>query len=332
MRAISIEKTGPPSILQVREVDTPRLEAGQALVRVVAAGVNFADILMRRGDIPSPLPLILGVEGAGIVEVVGEGVDDIVVGDRVAWAPVMGGGGKVGGSYAELECVDANSLIPVPASVSLETAAAVILQGLTAHYLVYDKKRIEPGTNVLIHAAAGGMGLLLCGWMKHLGAHVIGTVSTAEKAAFARGAGADEVILYNDEDFAARTLEITSGVGVDYVIDGVGKTTFHKNLQCLAIQGHICLYGVASGPPEPFSPLELLPKAVCISGGKMTNFLTSREEVLRKGAEVFAGVEAGWLLPPRISVVPFEEAAGTHSLLEDRKSAGKQVLSIGKEA
>lgn len=330
MRAISIEETGSPSVLVVREVDAPEVAAGQALVRVVAAGVNFADVVMRRGHIPSPLPMIPGVEGAGIVEAIGEGVEDVRVGDRVSWAPVMGAGANVG-SYAELECVSADSLIPVPAAVSLETAAAVTLQGLTAHYLVHDKKRIEPGTNVLVHAAAGGMGLLLCQWVKRLGARVIGTVSTPEKAAFARSAGADETILYRDEDFAARALEITGGQGVDYVIDGVGKTTFRKNLECIASQGHICLYGMASGPPDPLSPLELLPKAVCVSGGMMTNFLRSRDEVLRKGAEVFDGVEAGWLRPPQILPFPLEDAAQAHSLLEGRESIGKLVLSVSEE-
>ncbi len=327
MRAVSIEETGDPSVLKVREVEDAKVGPGQALIRVAAAGVNFADVVMRRGFIPSPLPMIPGVEGAGVVESIGEGVTNVSVGDRVAWAPVMGDGPIVG-SYAELECVAENALIPVPDAVSLETAAAVMLQGLTAHYLVHDKKKIEPGTNVLIHAAAGGMGLLLCGWMKRLGARVIGTASTEEKAGFARAAGADEMILYNDEDFAARALELTEGNGIDYVVDGVGKTTFAKNLECMASQGHICLYGMASGPPDPISPLLLLPKAICVSGGMMTNFLRSREEILRKGAEVFAGVEAGWLAPPQITTLPLEEAWRAHAMLEDRQSVGKLVLRV----
>ncbi|MBW2423442.1 MAG: quinone oxidoreductase [Deltaproteobacteria bacterium] len=330
MRAISIEETGPPSVLRMREVDDPQPDVGQARVRVVAAGVNFADVVMRRGHIPSPLPMIPGVEGAGVVESIGEGVADVAVGDRVSWAPVMGAGAIVG-SYAERECVAADALLPVPDAISLETAAAVTLQGLTAHYLVHDRKAVGPGSNVLVHAAAGGMGLLLCGWLKRLGARVIGTVSTREKASHARAAGADETILYSEEDFATRAMEITGGSGVDYVIDGVGKTTFRKNLDCMASQGHICLYGMASGPPDPISPLELLPKAVCISGGMMTNFLRSRDEILRKGAEVFAGVEAGWLKPPRVSVIPIEEAERAHALLEDRQSTGKLVLKVAEE-
>jgi NADPH2:quinone reductase len=322
-----VNETGEPSVLKVCEVGDPEVGPGQARIRVAAAGVNFADVVMRRGHIPSPLPMIPGVEGAGVVESLGTGVTNLSVGDRVAWAPVMGGGAIVG-SYAELECVAEDALISVPESVSLETAAAVMLQGLTAHYLVHDKKKIEPGTNVLIHAAAGGMGLLLCGWMKRLGAHVIGTTSTEKKAAFARQAGADETILYNDEDFAARALELTGGKGVDYVVDGVGKTTFAKNLDCMASQGHICLYGMASGPPDPISPLLLLPKAICVSGGMMTNFLRSRDEVLRKGAEVFAGVEAGWLAPPQITTIPLAEASRAHAMLEDRQSVGKLVLQV----
>jgi NADPH2:quinone reductase len=307
MRAVMVNETGEPSVLKVCEVGDPEVGPGQARIRVAAAGVNFADVVMRRGHIPSPLPMIPGVEGAGVVESLGTGVTNLSVGDRVAWAPVMGGGAIVG-SYAELECVAEDALIPVPESVSLETAAAVMLQGLTAHYLVHDKKKIEPGTNVLIHAAAGGMGLLLCGWMKRL--------------------GADETILYNDEDFAARALELTGGKGVDYVVDGVGKTTFAKNLDCMASQGHICLYGMASGPPDPISPLLLLPKAICVSGGMMTNFLRSRDEVLRKGAEVFAGVEAGWLAPPQITTIPLAEASRAHAMLEDRQSVGKLVLQV----
>jgi len=327
MRAISIQETGPPSVLRVRDVDDPRPLAGQALVRVAAAGVNFADVVMRRGQIPSELPMVPGVEGAGVVEALGEGVAGLTVGDRVAWAPVLGGGAIVG-SYGELEAVAAEALLPVPDEISLETAAAVTLQGLTAHYLVHDKKAIEPGTNVLVHAAAGGMGLLLCGWLRRLGARVIGTVSTETKAGLAREAGAHETVLYNDEDFVERALAFTDGAGLDYVIDGVGKTTFRKNLACMASQGHICLYGMASGPPDPISPLELLPKALCVSGGMMTNFLRSRDEVLRKGAEVFDGVRAGWLMPPQITVFPLEQAERAHEQLEGRASAGKLVLKV----
>jgi len=167
--------------------------------------------------------------------------------------------------------------------------------------------------------------------MKRLGARVIGTVSTPEKAECARVAGADESILFKEDDFAARALELTEGRGVDYVIDGVGKTTFSKNLECMASQGHICLYGMASGPPDPISPLLLLPKAICVSGGMMTNFLRSRDEVLRKGAEVFAAVEAGWLVPPKLTVIPLEEASRAHTMLENRESIGKLVLSVQSE-
>lgn len=330
MRAISISETGPPSVLRVRDVADPEAGPGEALVRVVAAGVNFADVVMRKGLIPSPLPMIPGVEGAGLVEAVGDGVDDVAVGDRVAWAPVMGAGAVVG-SYAELETVSADGLVPVPDDVSLETAAAVMLQGLTAHYLVHDKVTVGPGTRVLVHAAAGGMGLLLCRWLSRLGAHVMGTVSTPEKAEHARAAGARDLILYRDEDFAARVLELTDGAGADYVIDGVGQTTFRKNLDCLAVQGHVCLYGMASGPPEPISPLELLPKAICVSGGMMTNFLRSRAEVLRKGAEVFDGVRDGWLSPPRVTSFSLEDAAAAHEQLEDRASSGKLVLQVAAE-
>jgi len=330
MRAISIQETGAASVLQLREVEKPSAAPGQALIRVASAGVNFADVVMRSGFIPSPLPMIPGVEGAGVVEAIGEGVEGLAVGDRVAWAPVMGAGAVVG-SYAEFESVSADGLVPVPDAVSLESAAAVMLQGLTAHYLVHDKVDIGPNTRVLVHAAAGGMGLLLCRWLQRLGAHVMGTVSTPEKAELARAAGAQDTILYTEEDFADRVLELTQGAGANYVIDGVGKTTFKKNLECLAVQGHVCLYGMASGPPEPISPLELLPKAVCISGGMMTNFLRTRDEVLRKGAEVFDGVEAGWLMPPRITAFPLAEAARAHEALESRSSAGKLVLSVSNE-
>ena len=330
MRAISIQETGPPSVMKIQDAPDPVAGPGEALIRVATAGVNYADVVMRKGLIPSELPMTPGVEGAGVVEAIGDGVGDLAVGDRVAWAPVMGAGAVVG-SYAELESVSADGLVPVPDDVSLETAAAVMLQGLTAHYLVPDKVTIGPETKVLVHAAAGGMGLLLCRWLSRLGAHVMGTVSTPDKAEHARAAGADELILYGEEDFAARVLELTDGDGADYVIDGVGRTTFRKNFDCLAVQGHVCLYGMASGPPEPISPLELLPKAVCVSGGMMTNFLRSRDEVLRKGSEVFDGVREGWLAPPRITSFPLEEAAAAHAQLEDRSSVGKMVLTVSDE-
>lgn len=326
MKAIQHHTFGDPSVLQLQVIPVPTLKPGEALVRVAVAGVNFADVVMRRGDLPIPLPNIPGVEGAGVVEAVAEDVADFKPGDRVAWAPVLAASNT--GSYAQYQAVHREQLLPLPDDLSFEQAAAVMLRGLTAHYLVHDQFSVQPGTPVLVHAAAGGMGLMLVQWLKHLGATVIGNVSTETKAQQAQSAGADHIILYSREDFVARTLELTDGRGADYIIDGVGKATFAKNLDAVAPRGKICIFGHASGFPDPISPLQLIPKSISISGGYMTNFLRNREEVLRKAADVFDAVKSGWLHSDISAVFSLDEAAQAHAQLELRESIGKLILSV----
>jgi NADPH:quinone reductase len=326
MKAILHHAFGDPSVLQLQDVPVPTLKSGEALVRVVAAGVNFADVVMRRGDLPIPLPNIPGVEGAGVVEAIAPDVTDFKTGDRVAWAPVLAAANT--GSYAQYQAVHREQLLPLPDDLSFEHAAAVTLRGLTAHYLVHDQFAIQNGTTVLVHAAAGGMGLMLVQWLKRLGATVIGTVSTESKAEQARKAGADHIVFYAREDFVAKTLELTGGRGADYIIDGVGRATFSKNLDAVAPRGKICIFGHASGFPDPISPLQLIPKSISISGGYMTNFLRTRAEVLGKAREVFDAVREGWLSAGISAVFPLEQAAQAHARLEQRESSGKLILAI----
>jgi NADPH2:quinone reductase len=248
-------------------------------------------------------------------------VADIAVGDRVTWCILPG-------AYAEYQAVHASQLIPLPADIGFDTAAASILQGLTAHYLVYEEYPIEHGTTVLVHAAAGGMGLLLIQWLKHLGARVIGTVSTEAKAATARRAGADHAIVYTEQDFAAEAQALTGGRGVDYIIDGVGQTTFLKNLDAVRVRGTICVFGHSSGPAGPFAPFLLMPKSITLAGGMMHNFLQTREDLLRRAAYVFRGLREGWLDVTVDGTFPLEQAAEAHRRLETRASVGKLLLLV----
>jgi len=252
MKAIRVAKYGGPEELQLQEVAQPEPGAGEALVRVHAAGVNYADIYFRNGTLarPIPFPFTLGIEGAGEIEAVGEGVSELKRGDRVAYKWSLG-------SYAEYDVVKAAEIAPLPDGVSFHDGAAIILQGLTAHYLVHEFYPIKRGSTVLVHAAAGGVGLLLVQWVKHMGAVVIGTVSTDEKAKIARGAGAD-IILYTKQDFAEQAKKLTGGAGVDYVIDGVGKTTFTKDLDALKPRGWATIFGMPSGPADPVGPNSLM--------------------------------------------------------------------------
>jgi NADPH2:quinone reductase len=298
---------------------------GEALVEVAYAGVNFADVLMASGGGATPYPFIPGVEGSGRVIDVGPGVD-LPVGTRVAWAPVKRASSV--GSYAELEAVGVEQLLPLPDDVSLLDAAAITLQGLTAHYLANEQHPIGEGTTVLVHAAAGGTGRLVVQWAKHLGATVIGTASTPEKAADARAAGADHLILYTDVDFADEVLRITDGAGADYIVDGVGRSTFRDDLRAVAARGTICVFGRAAGPPEPFSPLELIARSITVSGGYMTNFLRTRDEVLRKADDVWRAMREGWLQQRIHSVRPVADAMSAHEELGARRTTGKLVLEV----
>ena len=332
MKAIRLHRTGPAEVLELEDIPLPKPDPGEALVRIHAAGLNFADIYMRNGSYPAPisLPFTPGLEGAGVVEAIGKGVaeasdggaSNVRPGDRVSYLALQYG------AYADYQIVKANHLIPLPPGMTFETAAAITLQGMTAHSLVYENYPVTPGVTVLVHAAAGGMGLVLVQWLKHLGARVIGTVSTEEKGHAAREAGADHVILYTREDFAAETKRLTDGKGADYIIDGVGKSTFARNLDAVSTRGHITLYGWSSGPPDSILPAALMAKSVAISGGGLGNFINTREEILSRARAAFEGVQGGWLKPRIGSVFPLAEAAEAHRRLENRQTVGKLVLRI----
>jgi NADPH2:quinone reductase len=322
MKAIRVEKQGGPEVLKL--LDIAPIEApgpGQAGVRRVAAGVNFLDVGQRRGTYAREVPFTVGVEGAGVVESVGEGVRSVKPSDRVAFTGVPG-------AYAEAILADAERLIPLPDEFTFEEGAAFPLQGLTAHYLIHEFRQPVPGSFVLIHAAAGGMGGLLVQWAKHLGANVIGTVSTESKARTARTSGADHVIVYTEQDFVTEVKRITRGLGADLIIDGVGRTTFRCDLEAAAIRGHIVIFGEASGPADPVSPNDFVPNALTVSGAKLQNYLSTREELMRRANDIIAGIRAGWLKLNIRHVLPLAQAAQAHGLLESRRTEGKLVLSV----
>lgn len=322
MKAIRVEKHGGPEVLKLEDI-APIEEPGpgQAVVRVVAAGVNFMDVGQRRGTYPREAPFTLGAEGAGVVESVGEGVTNVKPSDRVAFTGIPG-------AYAEAIVADASRLIPLPDDFTFEQGAAFPLQGMTAHYLIHEFRKPKAGNFVLVHAAAGGMGGLLVQWARHLGATVIGTTSTEEKARTAREAGAEHVIVYTDEDFVAETKRITSGHGADLIIDGVGKSTFKGDLEAVAIRGQVVVFGAASGPAEPISANALMPRAISLSGGSLANFIRTREELMRRANDVIEGIRQGWLKLNIGAVLPLEQASEAHRLLESRQTQGKLVLSI----
>lgn len=322
MKAIRVTQYGDPSVMKLEDLERPKPGPGEALVRVHAAGVNYADIYFRNGSarIPIPFPFTLGIEGAGVVEAVGEGVSEVKAGDRVAYPT------SSVGSYAEYQAVKVANLAPLPNGVSFEDGAAIILQGLTAHYLLHEFYPVKRGSIVLVHAAAGGMGLLLVQWLKHMGAIAVGTVSTEEKAKVAREAGADHVIVYTKQDFAEEAKKLTGGKGVNYIIDGVGKTTFTKNFDALANRGWATIFGMASGPADPVGPNSLMTKALTISGGALFNYMVTRDELLGRARDVFAGLREGWLKLRIHSVRPLPQAAEAHRLLEGRETVGKLVL------
>lgn len=321
MKAIRITANGDADVLQVQSLPDPVPGPGEALVRLKAAGINFIDIYMRSGRYSTPLPYTPGLEGAGIVEAIGEGVTEVKVGDRVAYAGQRG-------SYAEYNVINAAQLIPLPSTISFEQGAAFPLQGMTAHYLLHDFYPVGPKTDLLVHAAAGGVGLLLVQWAKHLGARVIGTVSTEGKAKFAHEAGADHVIVYTHQDFVAEVKNLTHEKGVDYIIDGVGRSTFTKNLDAARIRGHICLFGSASGPADPLAPNSLQARSLTVSGGSLMNHISTRSELLSRAHGVLQGIQQGWLRLRIDHVFSLDQAAEAHRLLEGRKTMGKVILKI----
>jgi len=320
MKAIQITQFGGPEVLKIHEVKLGKPGRGQALIRVEKVGVNFVDIYQRRGTYTVPLPYTPGLEASGVVEVVGEEVNNVVPGDRVAYVHEPG-------SYAEQTLVRADHLIPLPDALSFEQGAAFPLQGMTAHYLLHEFRKIKPNETVLIHAAAGGMGLLLVQWAKHLGARVFGTASTEEKVQIAKEAGADEVILYTKQDFVVEIKRMTHGHGADLIIDGVGKSTFKGNLEAAALRGTLVIFGAASGPAEPIAPNALMQHSLTVAGGSLFNYLLTREEMLERAQAVLEGIKQGWLKLRIDQVFPLEKASEAQQKLESRQTKGKILLA-----
>ncbi|MGA2821454.1 MAG: quinone oxidoreductase [Anaerolineales bacterium] len=320
MRAIRIHRFGGPKVLQLDEMPVPAPGQGEARVRIQAIGVNFTDVYQRTGRYSGVLPATVGQEAAGTVEAVGGGVSEVKLGDRVAYASVLG-------SYADCAVVPAWRLVPVPPAVDLGQAAAVLLQGLTAHYLTHSTYPLERDQTVLIHAAAGGVGLLLVQIAKRRGARVIATVSTEEKAALAREMGADAVILYTRVDFETEVQRQTGGKKVDVVYDSVGKDTFEKGLNCLRPRGYMVLFGQSSGPAPALDPQTLNSKgSLFLTRPTLVHYTASREELLQRVSDLFAWVAAGELKVRVDRTFPLLEAAEAHRYLEARKSKGKLLL------
>jgi NADPH2:quinone reductase len=320
MKVIRVHEIGGPGQLQLNETPIPEPQVGEVRVRVAAAGLNFIETYQRSGVYPVLLPFTPGAEFAGTVDVTGAGVTGFQVGDRVATA-----NGSAG--YAEYALVPAERLVQVPAAISLEQAAAVMLQGMTAHYLALSTYPLKPGDTALVHAAAGGVGHLLVQIARLRGARVIGTVSTEEKARLAREAGADEVILYSQQDFEAETKRLTGGQGVEVVYDGVGKTTFAKGLNCLKPRGFMVLYGGASGQVEPLNPQLLNQKgSLFLTRPTLGHYLLTRQELLWRAGDLFDWMEAGRLKVRIDRIFSLAEAASAHVYIEERQTKGKVLL------
>lgn len=320
MKAVRIHQTGGPEVLRNEDVPVPGPGEGQALVRIEAAGVNFLDIYFRTGLTPVQLPATLGQEGAGVVEAVGPGVTEVKPGDRVAYS-------NVGGSYAEYVVAPVWRLVSLPDGLDSHQAAAVMLQGMTAHYLTHTIYPLKPGDTALVHAAAGGVGQLLTQMARRRGARVIGTVSTEEKAALARSLGADEVILYARVDFEAEVRRLTQGQGVQVVYDSIGRETFEKSLNCLALRGMMVLYGHSSGPAAPIDPRVLNTKgSLFLTRPSLHHYTHTRQELLQRAGDVLSWVQRGTLKLRIDRTFPLAEAAQAHQRLQSRQAVGKLLL------
>ena len=332
MKAIQISQTGGPEVMEVVDLPVPQPKPNEAIVQIKAAGVNFIDVYNREGRYKAPLPLVLGQEAAGVVIALGTGVRAEesksapehlaapAVGDRVAYTSVLG-------AYAEYAAVPIDRLVKIPEGVGDREAAAAMLQGMTAHYLSHDTYPLKKGETALIHAAAGGVGLILVQMAHDIGARVIATVSTEEKAQLARGAGADDVILYTQSDFEAETKRLIPGIGVDVVYDSVGKTTFDKGLNILRPRGMMVLFGGSSGAVAPFDPLLLTQKgSLFLTRPSLTNYIATAQELQARAAAVFGMIRNGKLKLRIEHVYPLGEAQKAHRDLEARKTTGKLLL------
>jgi NADPH2:quinone reductase len=320
MEAIQVKQVGGPEAMEVVELPVPQPKANEAVIKLAASGVNFIDVYLREGRYKTPLPFVLGQEGAGVVTEVGADTMSVKVGDRVAWTGLQG-------AYAEYAAVPADRLVPIPQRVSEQQAAAVMLQGMTAHYLSHDTYPLKQGETALVHAAAGGVGLLLVQMAHNIGARVIATVSTEEKAKLARAAGAHEVILYTQADFEAETKRLTGGKGVDVVYDSVGKTTFEKGLNILRPRGMMVLFGASSGAVPPFDLVALSQKgSLYVTRPTLVNYIATRDELVARSSAVFGMMATGKLQLRIEHTYPLAKAQQAHRDLEGRKTTGKLLL------
>ena len=320
MKAVRIHAPGGPEVMRYEDVPAPAPKAGEAVVKVEAAGINYIDVYFRSGQYKAELPLTIGMEAGGTVSAVGSGVTDVKVGDKVAYTGVPG-------AYAEYAAVPTARLVALPAGLTPKQGAAAMLQGMTAHYLACSTYPLKSGDSCLVHAAAGGVGLLLCQIAKMRGARVIGTVSTEEKAKLAREAGADDVILYTTQDFEAEVKRLTGGQGVNVVYDSVGKTTFDKGFNCLRPRGMMALYGQSSGPVGPFDLQVLNAKgSLFVTRPSLNHHIATRDELMQRSTELL-----GWIRDGKVKLrvehqFPLEQAAEAHRQLEGRKTTGKILL------
>jgi NADPH2:quinone reductase len=320
MKAIQVKQPDGPEAMELVELPVPQPKPNEAVVKLSASGVNFIDVYFREGRYKAALPIILGQEGAGVVNAVGTEVTTVKNGDRVAWCGLLG-------SYAEYAAVPADRMVPIPDGVTDQQAAAAMLQGMTAHYLAHDTYRLKRDATALVHSAAGGVGLLLVQMAHHLGVRVIATVSTEEKAKLAREAGADEVILYTKSDFEAETKSLTGGKGVDVVYDSVGKTTFEKGLNTLRPRAMMVLFGGSSGPVPPFDLMVLSQKgSLYVTRPTLGHYIATREELLARSGAVFGMITAGKLKLRMEHTYPLAQAPQAHRDLESRKTTGKLLL------
>ena len=321
VKAIRIHETGGPDVMRWEDVEVPAPGAGEVLLRHTAVGLNYIDTYHRSGLYPMPMPAGIGMEGAGGVEALGDGVADLAVGDRVAYA-----GGPIG-SYAEQRVIPADRLVKVPDGIDDRTAAAMMLKGMTVEYLLRRTYKVQPGDTILFHAAAGGVGLIACAWAKHLGATVIGTVGSEEKAALARAHGCDHTVLYTSESFKDRVKEITGGKGVPVVYDSIGKSTFDDSLDCLSPRGLMVSFGNASGPVDAFNLGILSQKgSLYVTRPTLVTYTAARDDLVASANALFDVVQKGIVKIEVNQTYPLADAVQAHKDLEGRKTTGSTVL------
>jgi len=321
MKAIQVQKTGGPEVLTLVDLPALKPKPNEAVVKIAAVGVNFIDVYFREGRYPSPLPFVDGQEAAGTVSEAGSEVKSVKPGDRVAYTGVIG-------AYAEYAAVPADRLLRVPDKITDQQAAAAMLQGMTTHYLVKSTHPLTEGETALVHAAAGGVGLLLLQMGREIGARMIGTVGSEEKAKLAREAGADEVIIYTQQDFEAETRRLTDGKGVHVIYDGVGQSTFDKGLSVLRPRGHMVLFGAASGPVAPVDPIRLMQKgSLSLTRPSLLHYIATREELEQRSSDVFNMIIAGKLKLRISHIYKLDQAQQAHRDLEGRKTTGKILLA-----